>query len=1518
MCSKSSFLPGTIPTGRLLMHQTVPFPDSLSLEGNQSSQNSNFQLFRNNQQGFQDQQQGSWSFQNQQQSPGWFQKWHQGPQRFQNQQQGPQLLQEQQKPWFFRQPFQPNSQQNQQNHFPNQYYNTDSVSFNNSWLNCRSFSNGCSLPSSLFWNPTALQQQQQNSTSSQNYQKGRYQQQKPQTNNQNQTGNKRQQNLHSNNLPEVKKLQHQNHGNTGYERNRQHTPNESYISKSTLPPSPPCKQTESLPAAKYIVDVSEEHETRTRGKNNKSEGLKEFTSPDNSEVLDEKTLENSLKHYSEVLEEVNKTPNSSSNYKRESCQEMNEVFNEELNDSVGSKTKILIPRVSRINTRDSFMDSPKVSKDSLNKFSNVINGFNKVLKGSFKNGVLSYSCDNNIKSIDFVTKSNEVLMYSLEEETLKDSRLENNENLQDSLNKKSVILKDSDDKLSNSLKRKCEVSKDLLTGSNKMIKKSFNSGGEALKELTMNNRDSYKYLTNTSHNTERCSSENKIDDSEDLSRKMDTLSGQYDRGVSKDVSKHKIEYLKDSPTRKSKIHSTEKDICKDSCQTKNRTLRDTVKSKFDKHRYRDSEKHKHSVHKDSSRPKSKFAKDLTKLSGERLKHLPNTKHSSDSKVKKTCDNDRPYSPSFEWGKLVQDSHRNSERHKVHKSSPRIKSESNTVGDSLKRTKLDRVHRQDSTPLKSSRSEKYEEVNQGPPKKFKDHTLRNSTSPRKCTSSPAVSETFICYICKEKVKEYRATSHLYFGSLQCCDCDHKILSCKNFRRLRRSMYTNKDTTSCSHKFLSWFNDPLSFLKNRIKKELILKTSRSSKVMGTDIVKGVSLYVKCLGTLECSTPWKSAIRRMRKFIASEETLDRDLIKANKGCVLSLCSQSQVETKPERDNRCSEGKYSSKSKGEGSKNDLHKNDLQVELTQRQPSLLESLLPSEPQTTRDERIPQEVEEEAIIPMTEWEVDVIPLVVPEHFFVDEANNVPVVMDEASAVENVEDPGGASGSLAFLKISPKKVTSAEFVSAKGDEMEEVITREVEPVTVKGEVQPIPGQELLSEGVSSDEVAAGVANILSEVEGKEEFECKETKEDGLVTDEMEEMSFITEEVRELDPEMISEEAAEYMEHVGEDVSEVDIVPEVEDGEDEPEDEDVDDFMDKIELDITQAGLEDVSTEIKTDGEPKKKSQDSGEVNKSCKMEEENEDNESQVVKRYNLRSRRHRHTPSMSFLEKLDEYEKKQLWKHILPAAKAFHENSMRDKKESLHLTFNSEEANDEFMVDILLSQTYGLEQLDEVTEYISVGDSKSESIVSRVKDAIENSPLFLNTPGFIPPTHLTRATSRALLRSYARRRIPERNKRLQEKEESVKTTPPNTHHPEPLLCEDDLPRSRLSKVHIVAPPPDGYYYVVTYPRQPCPKECPMCYYRIFPSMFSLNLLTNLATARCFGCPLTIYVVHEPVDTSLPKIIFSSNKKNKKEYSVGDRGASEEIYNKPKPARYKKPTTDKTKRRRLSIEQFIKT
>lgn len=75
-------------------------------------------------------------------------------------------------------------------------------------------------------------------------------------------------------------------------------------------------------------------------------------------------------------------------------------------------------------------------------------------------------------------------------------------------------------------------------------------------------------------------------------------------------------------------------------------------------------------------------------------------------------------------------------------------------------------------------------------------------------------------------------------------------------------------------------------------------------------------------------------------------------------------------------------------------------------------------------------------------------------------------------------------------------------------------------------------------------------------------------------------------------------------------------------------------------------------------------------------------------------------------------------------------------------------------------------------------------------------------------------------------------------------------------------------------PKDGYYYV----SRCAIEECPMCYEELCPSRFTVNVQTFLLTTICIGCGLTIYVIFDPPDGSVPKVAIVTEKPNVKSKS----------------------------------------
>lgn len=203
--------------------------------------------------------------------------------------------------------------------------------------------------------------------------------------------------------------------------------------------------------------------------------------------------------------------------------------------------------------------------------------------------------------------------------------------------------------------------------------------------------------------------------------------------------------------------------------------------------------------------------------------------------------------------------------------------------------------------------------------------------------------------------------------------------------------------------------------------------------------------------------------------------------------------------------------------------------------------------------------------------------------------------------------------------------------------------------------------------------------------------------------------------------------------------------------------------------------------------------------------------------------------------------------------------------------------------------------------YLSSQDKGGETadIMNKVKRAIEQVSLTSNKSYLSPTVNISEPFANQRCERTCKRR------KLWGNIKTNNTEKLNKKYLDGMNFGKDSRRKAQLKTYYVRPPDDGNYYVITYPSQPIITECPMCYFRVFPAMFSLNLVTNLATTKCVGCTLTIYIVQESDDTySLPKIVF------RKEEAPGDDPVI------PKPARYKKPNKVKSQRK-LSARQFFK-
>ncbi|XP_045619547.2 uncharacterized protein [Procambarus clarkii] len=124
--------------------------------------------------------------------------------------------------------------------------------------------------------------------------------------------------------------------------------------------------------------------------------------------------------------------------------------------------------------------------------------------------------------------------------------------------------------------------------------------------------------------------------------------------------------------------------------------------------------------------------------------------------------------------------------------------------------------------------------------------------------------------------------------------------------------------------------------------------------------------------------------------------------------------------------------------------------------------------------------------------------------------------------------------------------------------------------------------------------------------------------------------------------------------------------------------------------------------------------------------------------------------------------------------------------------------------DLLLSQNYDLEQLEQTVEYVEVaGQCKS--------------------------TH-----------SNTKKPRPYKKRKGTKSELS------------PLVIGKDVAEE---ETEFIETPANGHYYVV----REAIEECPMCYTVLCPSEFTVNVITFLMTTVCSGCSLTIYIVVESPD-----------------------------------------------------------
>ncbi|XP_042218898.1 uncharacterized protein LOC121864064 [Homarus americanus] len=216
---------------------------------------------------------------------------------------------------------------------------------------------------------------------------------------------------------------------------------------------------------------------------------------------------------------------------------------------------------------------------------------------------------------------------------------------------------------------------------------------------------------------------------------------------------------------------------------------------------------------------------------------------------------------------------------------------------------------------------------------------------------------------------------------------------------------------------------------------------------------------------------------------------------------------------------------------------------------------------------------------------------------------------------------------------------------------------------------------------------------------------------------------------------------------------------------------------------------------------------------------------------------------------------------------------------------NSSNINeDEDIGDLLLSQTYGLEQLEQAIEYVQVhGHGAAES----------------------------HKEAELLLKPLKKKRGPRGPyKKRKTPKEKLKPIVAGQNHQrkeklKPLVIgKDTEPEEDLSTEYIETPA-NGYYYVVRHAIE----ECPMCYKILCPSRFTVNVETFLMTTICIGCDLTIYIVPELPDGSTPgvSIVTEEEFKNPPQSLAGTEG---------KKRKYAKPGRPRKSVKPQNISHFI--
>ncbi|XP_071544656.1 uncharacterized protein [Panulirus ornatus] len=749
-----------------------------------------------------------------------------------------------------------------------------------------------------------------------------------------------------------------------------------------------------------------------------------------------------------------------------------------------------------------------------------------------------------------------------------------------------------------------------------------------------------------------------------------------------------------------------------------------------------------------------------------------------------------------------------------------------------------------------------------------------------TSKPPPLRTsnalLICYVCQEIVKKCCIAEHLYFGPLQCRECGLTMEHCNTFAGKMKSMGNYGGDFPCLHLSLKWSKDPVDYLMRRLRRDLVKKEFKcqpTSKV----VVERVSAYVEKLSFLEHRSPWRTPFQELKAFIKTK-TSTENLMEIEKTAGVAQREASRLEHQPAKEKRSLHKRHNSHSRHKHRSKHHHRThtpkDRSTQMPESMwhrdtvkndviPSVAQGCLPAELGHFGNERIPQTVEEEAIIPHMEWERDVLSVEGVEEAMEevvmmlssDGDGQTPFVLEANCVI------GSGVPEVTLLTVGDLEVTAG----ATEEECEMEYIPENAEVGAKPDVAG--GEDVVGD-VGDDEIQMDTSSTRLEEKRIDPVDGREGADE----------RHMEEKERELKP-GTDEEIKNYnhRRHQHEPPTSV---------------------VQKVDQKKEELGEDPLPVAKRTFREHTTKEEEKGPHSLHLVLNLEEAESVvdanhllSQIYELDQLEEEREHlsvggHNASEGIVSQVRDGTKNSLcWKgpRLLPSPDHLNSTSKSLSRSTSKPLSRSTSKSLSRSTSKPLSRSTSKPLSRSTSKSLSRSTSKSLSR-STSKSLSRSSS-----------KSLSRSSSKSLSRSQTWKETPKKRKEADSTkvEDHMRTTSSSSSKSklDPMVfgkhTKDPV---QTPEVHVVYPPDDGFYYTVMHPSMTLPKECPMCYFRVFPCMFSVNLVTGLATGRCCGCPLTIYVVHEPTDASQPRVVFETGRK---------RGAvvPDQVY-RPKPGHHK--------------------